>query len=388
MNLRDELDRIADDAPPLGHDAADRALRNARRHRRRVQLPIAGAVVALALAVIGTAVVRPALIGLDFGPAETWKERTEIPATAEPLPAKGVRPARMAYLWTCSVNLLERKHCVEARVMTQDNRHWVVPEARPRKPTRESPYDPAIVLSPDGEKLVYTDGPRFVLRELMSGKVTELVTIPTDDAIFFGDMAWAPDSRWLVLYFGGGEDQRSTLIDVTTQRVIPLEGWPVGLPNGADVMAFTDAGRMDEGMVLHLRDRSGASKGTIPTSVLGAPGPFTPEGMMSPDGDLAALEYRPGPHNPPRITVVGIEPTRAIDQINFDTRAALPHPYVLGWLDDSRFLYVAHWMEEAWVLPTRHTLQVYDAAGATTRPLTELVGNPQPGTVSVATDLL
>ncbi len=374
MNLREELDRIADSAAPLSPAAADLALTRARRHRRYVQAPLVFA--AIAMAVVGGLAIRPDLSGTDLMPAAPWGKRIEIPATADNLPAQGVGPARMAYVRSCGPSLAVTPDCGEARVMTEDNKHWAVPDARPSTNGNQ-----AITVSPDGRQLAYTRGDWLVLRELASGTVTPLFEL---EGTTYGRAMWAPDSKAVAFNLTVSGKSQTKIVDAMTGKVTATlkDGWLLGLPN-SDALAPFDTLDLHE---LPMVDRAGATKGKLPNALSTTRDRSGATGLVSPNGKHLAVVMRAVVDDPAQVRTLRLEPPGVPIYIGTGSgdEDADRHS-VLGWLDDERVLISNEYLDDS---RSRRELAVVDAESEKETRFTEVTGSMIQDSISVATDLL
>lgn len=380
MNLRAELDRIADSASPLSPDAADRALTKARRQRRYVQAPLVMATIALA--VVGGLAIRPNLVGTDIMPAAPWGKRIEIPATADNLPAQGVGPARLAYVWSCRASQAVTPDCVEARIMTEDNKHWAVPDARPSTNSGETPYQEAISVSPDGNQIAYIRGDWIVLRDLASGKVTPLFELA---ATSYRRAMWSPDSKALAFNLTVRDKSQTKLVDTVTGKVTATlkDGWIMGLPNAGALTPFDTLPTPED---LTMVDRTGAAQGTIPNAFTQVRHRGGATGLISPGGGHVAVVMGPEEELDQRVRAVRVDPPKVPVWIGngFEDDKA-DRDSILGWLDDERILIASDYLGPT---PWRQKLTVFEAETERSSPFTEIVGYTIQDSISVATDLL
>ncbi|MBM7790817.1 PD40 domain-containing protein [Tenggerimyces flavus] len=373
MNLREELDRIAENAPPLSPAAADLALTRARR-RRYVQAPLV--VAAVAMAVVGGLAIRPNLFGTDFVPAAPWGKRIEVPATADNLPAQGVGPARLAYATSCGGSPTATPDCVEPRIMTEDNKHWAVVDARPSTNGKE-----AITVSPDGKQIAYTRGDWLVLRELASGTVTPLFEL---EDTTYGRAMWAPASKAVAFNLTVSGKSQTKLVDVMTGKVTATlkDGWLLGLPNAEALIPFDTLDEQELPMV----DRTGVTRGTLPNALSLTRDRSGATGLVSPDGKHLAVVMRAVVDDPAQIRTLRLEPPRVPIYIGMGSGDGDADRHsVLGWLDNERVLISNGYLDDS---RSRQELVVVDAETEQESPFTEVVGSTVQDSISVATDLL
>lgn len=367
MNLRAELDRVAESAPRLSAGAADTALTKARRHRRYVQAPLV--VAALALAVVGGLAIRPTLFGTDFVPAAPWGKRIEIPATADVLPAQGVGPARMAYTVSCGP-----PDCIETRIMTEDNRHWTVPDS----PSTNG--EQAVTVSPDGRRIAYIHGDWVMLRELSSGEGTSLFDL---DATTYERAMWAPDSDAVAFNLTVSGRAQTKIVDTTTGQVTTTkDGWLLGLP-GEDALAPLDTADQEE---LPMVDRAGVPKTTLPNSISMTKDRSGATGLIAPDGKHLAVVFRAAQDDPEEFRTMRVDAPNIVIFVGsgFGDEDADRHS-VRGWLDNERVLISNGYGAGS---RSRQQLVVVDAETERESRFTEVVGATIQDSISVATDLL
>ncbi|NUW37124.1 hypothetical protein HTZ77_37835 [Nonomuraea sp. SMC257] len=213
--LRETLNDIADEAPPV--NLADAAIAGYRRRRR-----LTTGAAALATAVVLAAATAATTVPWQ-GQQPAVSQRT---GTVPDLPAGKVGPLGYAYRTLCEVDAQRNVSCdaVEWRVVTAAGVTYRVPQAVGETAAgRVAP----ISISRDGRMLAYysRQARAHVVRDLVTGAETTSPVTVEEDRIGAGSMlVVSDDGRYLVFDPRVGSKYPGTLIDVRTGRTVPLDG--------------------------------------------------------------------------------------------------------------------------------------------------------------------
>ncbi|GAA3800740.1 hypothetical protein GCM10022226_20430 [Sphaerisporangium flaviroseum] len=362
--LKDMLGEIAAQGPAIG-DVADRAIGGARRHRRRLLLLPALAVVAsIAVAV---ALARLPTTDKDMVPAmrpEVTKTITLPSRTPAALPSGAVPPALLAYTSPCElVPEPKWRDCAQWRLLTVDGRHFRVPDAiAPEIRNGMVENDGALAIAPDGRMIAYFDeAGRLLVHDLATGEVRTAFTV--ERAVLStvtAHIAWAPDARRLAVGFEPLDDARparqpAMLVDLATTRATELPGHccVLGLGAGDALIPMYDAyaNTMGSGHLRLVADdgtvRKQVSMAGVELQSVYAQSPGNT--AMSPDGRrLAALIWPQGPgrvhERAPDLRIIDAHQGSMGEGRSYPQfRQAMAEARLMGWRDSSTVLVGMMW---------------------------------------------
>jgi hypothetical protein len=235
--LRDTLDGIADEAPPV--DFSHLAERAVAGHRRRRYVMTAVAALATA-AVVSAGAIIVTLPGVTGHRAATSHQGTGAGAAPD-LPDGKVGSLSHAYRTPCVIDKggrrIEPADCsaVEWRVVTRAGTTYRVPQALPR--TERDDTGVPVAISRDGRMLAYysRQDRAFAVRDLGSGSVvTSTVTVEEKDIGVGAMLVVSDDGRHVIFDSREGSKWPGVLIDMRTGRKSVLDGRyePVSIKNG------------------------------------------------------------------------------------------------------------------------------------------------------------
>lgn len=229
--LRDTLDGIADEAPPVDFShLAERAVAG-RRRRRYVMTAVAALATAAVVSAGATIVTLPGVTGHR---AATSHQGTGA-GTAPVLPDGKVGSLSHAYRTPCVIDEDIDCSAVEWRVVTRSGTTYRVPQALPR--TERDDTGVPVAISRDGRMLAYysRQDRAFEVRDLGSGSVvTSTVTVEEKDIGVGAMLVVSDDGRHVIFDSREGSKWPGVLIDMRTGRKSVLDGRyePVSIRNG------------------------------------------------------------------------------------------------------------------------------------------------------------
>ncbi|MEV4745176.1 hypothetical protein AB0K21_02250 [Streptosporangium sp. NPDC049248] len=235
MNLlRDELHRIADEAPQI--DLAERALKGAR-HRRAITLAL---VVATAVAMLTGGVVTVVTVVNGGLRGEGPIVLTPVPEVVPALPKKGVGPLARAYTHLCPPPTIDDTDCVDGRwrvVTTSGVTYELTAALGLRNVGKEVLLGP-VAITQNGRRIAYYSEKQQTIevRDLRSGRIWKApLTISKDDLDGENFLRLSPDGLHLIYTnFGGRPRPYSVLIDIAGGETSALNGdwFPVSVGDG------------------------------------------------------------------------------------------------------------------------------------------------------------
>ncbi|WP_030912456.1 hypothetical protein [Streptosporangium amethystogenes] len=222
MNLlRDELHRIADEAPQI--DLADRALKGAKRGRA---ITMALAVV-IAVAVLTGGMVTVVNGGLR---GERPVVLTPVPAVAPVLPKKDIGPLARAYTYFCPPPTIDDTDCVDGqwRVVTASGMTYKLTAALGLKNTNKKVLLGPVAITQNGRRIAYYSEKQqtFEVRDLRSGRIWKApFTISKNELAGENFLRLSPNGLHLLYAnFGGRSKPYSVLVDVAEGKTTTLNG--------------------------------------------------------------------------------------------------------------------------------------------------------------------
>ncbi|MFI6451671.1 hypothetical protein ACIBF6_08940 [Streptosporangium amethystogenes] len=237
MNLlRDELHRIADEAPQI--DLAERALKGAK-HRRAITLAL---VVATAVAVLTGGVVTVVNGGLH---GERPIVLTPVPEVVPALPKKGVGPLARAYTYFCPPPPIDGTDCVDGRwrVVTTSGVTYELAAALGLRNVGKQVLLGPVAITQNGRRIAYYSEKQqaFEVRDLRSGRIWKApFTISKDDLDGENFLRLSPSGLHLLYAnFGSRPKPYSILIDVVEGKTTTLNGTWLPVSVGDDGSSVT-----------------------------------------------------------------------------------------------------------------------------------------------------
>jgi hypothetical protein len=434
--LKDSLEDLAHDAPPIG----DLAQRSRARAQRLRWFNLGGSVTAAAgLAVAGVTAVALVVAGLPGSSPPVPTERTDgvrpagssvlgqpirLPErTPAPLPAGGIGRVALAYTLDCS-GVSDRAECASWRVLTADGKHWRVADAMragPRGPDKAWGQPSGLAVSPDGRSIAYfrEDG-TFGIRDVRTGEFRPAFR-ETSSQVGWDTVAvvWSADgSRVAVSYAFAGPQATGRIVDRESLRVttLPVSCCVLGLPGGSgDVLMFESGSESTRPRELLAVGADGSVRRRVPfDDVLALADDVRVEyqwSQLSPDGrslvglvnvdegqkESDAFEGDlPAYQTDRRLHVVTISAsTGAVDGRHpVSDPTVLHYAKVLGWSGRSELLVAGQAGSSYDEVKTDDpdyaggTVYAVNVATGVTRRAVSFAGGAEPTLLSVAADLL